>query len=107
VNNLEQILFGGSGTIPSVYRGVASPKYGGSVRSRGWGRHRILRKHMPADDRSDPLRELATECVALAERTTDPAIRAKLLLIAQKWITMANTRLAVTELSDETPLAPK
>jgi hypothetical protein len=45
--------------------------------------------------------------VALAERTTDPDIRVELLMIAQKWIAMANSRVAVTELSDEVPLAPK
>jgi hypothetical protein len=50
---------------------------------------------------------LAAECVALAERTTDPDIRVELLMIAQKWIAMANGRVAVTELSDEVPLAPK
>ena len=49
------------------------------------------------------MRELAAERVALAERTIDPDIRAELLMIAQKWITMANGRLAVTERSDETP----
>ena len=41
------------------------------------------------------------------KRTTDPDIRVELLIIAQKWITMANGRVAVTELSDEVPLAPK
>ena len=41
------------------------------------------------------------------KRTTDPDIRVELLIIAQKWITKANCRVAVTELSDEVPLAPK
>ena len=41
------------------------------------------------------------------KRTTDPDIRVELLIIAQKWITMANGRVAVTELSDKIPLAPK
>ena len=62
---------------------------------------------MSGDHSSDPLRKLAAECVALAERTNDPNTRAELLMIAQKWITMANGRHAVTEPSDETPLAPK
>jgi hypothetical protein len=62
---------------------------------------------MQGDRRPDTLRELAAECVALAERTIDPDIRVELLMIAQKWITMANGRIAVTEPSDETPLAPK
>jgi hypothetical protein len=62
---------------------------------------------MSADHRSNPLRELAAECVALAERTNDLGLRVELLMIAQKWVTMANGRVAVTEPSDETPLAPK
>ena len=52
---------------------------------------------MQGDRHPDTLRELAAECVALAERTTDPDIRVELLMIAQKWITMANGRVAVTE----------
>ena len=59
------------------------------------------------DDHPDALRELAAECVALAERTTDPDTRVELLIIAQKWIAMANARVAITERSDEVPLAPK
>ena len=62
---------------------------------------------MQGDRHPDALRELAAECVALAERTIDPDIRVELLIIAQKWIAMANGRVAVTELSDEIPLAPK
>jgi hypothetical protein len=62
---------------------------------------------MQGDRHPDTLRELAAECVALAERTIDPDIRVELLIIAQKWIAMANGRIAVTEPSDETPLAPK
>ena len=72
--------------------------------SAGWGRRRIGREN-PGDHYSDALRELATECVALAKRTTDPNIRVELLLIAQKWIAMANGRLAVTE--NETSLVRK
>ena len=45
--------------------------------------------------------------MALAERSIDPDIRVELLIIAQKWIAMANGRVAVTELSDEVALAPK
>ena len=62
---------------------------------------------MQGDRRPGALRELAAECVALAERTIDPDIRVELLIIAQKWIAMANSRVAVTELLDEIPLAPK
>lgn len=45
---------------------------------------------MRGDRRSATLRELAAECVALAERTIDPDTRVALLMIAQKWIVMAN-----------------
>ena len=62
---------------------------------------------MQGDRHPDALRELAAECVALAERTTDPDARFELLIIAQKWIAMANARAALTEPSDEIPLAPK
>jgi hypothetical protein len=64
-------------------------------------------ENMPGDHHSDALRELASECVALAERTIDPDIRVELLMIAQKWITMANGRVAANQLLDEIPLAPK
>jgi hypothetical protein len=73
---------------------------------RGPG-HRFVGEGMQGDRHPDTLRELAAECVALAERTTDPDIRVELLMIAQKWITMANGRVAVTEPSDQVPLAPK
>jgi hypothetical protein len=69
--------------------------------------HPIVGEHMSGDHRSNPLRKLAAECVALAKRSNDPAVRVELLMIAQKWVTMANGRLAVTEPSDETTLAPK
>ena len=62
---------------------------------------------MQGDRHPDALRELAAECVALAERTIDPDIRVELLIIAQKWIAMAHDRDAVTQLSDEISLAPK
>jgi hypothetical protein len=108
MSNFEQISFRHPGSISGTYRGVASPK----VRwlrplpvdgAAGiWGG-----KNMPGAHRSDTLSELAAECVTLAERTIDPDIRVELLLIAQKWIAMANGRLAITELSDETSLVPK
>jgi hypothetical protein len=82
-------------------------RYGGSVRSPWMGPPPYWGGKMPDDHHPDALRELATECVALAERTADPNIRVELLLIAQKWITIANGRLAITELSDETSLVPK
>jgi hypothetical protein len=47
---------------------------------------------MQGDRHADTLRELAAECVALAEYTIDPDIRVELLMIAQKWIAMANDR---------------
>jgi hypothetical protein len=54
---------------------------------------------MAGDHPPDMFREFAAECVALAERTTDPDARAKLLIIAQKWVAMAN--------GHEASLAPK
>ena len=72
-----------------------------------WGFHRSAGEDTQDDRHPDAFRVLAAECVALAEHSTDPDIRVELLMIAQKWITMANGRVAVTELSDEIPLAPK
>jgi hypothetical protein len=62
---------------------------------------------MRGDRHADTLRELAAECVALAEYTIDPDIRVELLIIAQKWIAMANDRCAVIQPSDEMSLVPK
>jgi hypothetical protein len=45
---------------------------------------------MQGDRGSATHREMAAECVALAERTIDPDTRVALLLIAQKWIVIAN-----------------
>jgi hypothetical protein len=56
-------------------------------------------ENMAGDHPPDMFREFAAECVALAERTTDPDARAKLLIIAQKWVAMAN--------GHEASLAPK
>ena len=95
VSNFEQISFRRLFSIPS------------GIGSRARERHHIVGEHMSAHHRSNPLRELAAECVALAERTNDLGLRVELLMIAQKWVTMANGRVAVTEPSDETTLAPK
>ena len=62
---------------------------------------------MPGGRHPDLLRELAAECVALAERIVDPDYRVELLMIAQKWVAMANDREAVAQLSDAISLAPK
>ena len=62
---------------------------------------------MPGDRHPDLLRELAAECVALAERIVDPDYRVELLMIAQKWVAMANDREALAQLSDAISLAPK
>ena len=75
--------------------------------SADWGFHRSAGEDTQDDRHPDAFGVLAAECVALAERSIDPDIRVELLIIAQKWITMANGRVAVTELSDEVPLAPK
>jgi hypothetical protein len=57
---------------------------------------------MEGDRRSATLRELATECVALAERTIDPDARIALLVIAQKWTAMANGGIAGSLPLDDT-----
>ena len=41
-------------------------------------------------DRSDEFRQMANECLALAQKTTDPSTRVSLLTMAQKWFTRAN-----------------
>jgi hypothetical protein len=41
-------------------------------------------------DRSDEFRRAATQCLALAQKTTDQAARLRLLTMAQKWFAMAN-----------------
>jgi hypothetical protein len=41
-------------------------------------------------DRSNEFRQAAAECIALARTTTDPATRATLLTMAQRWLTVAN-----------------
>ncbi len=41
-------------------------------------------------DRSDEFRKSAANCVAMARGTTDPAMRAMLLTMAQRWYDMAN-----------------
>ena len=71
------------------------------------GRYCFAGEDMPGDRHPDLLRELAAECVALAERTVDPDYRVELLMIAQKWVAMANDREAVAQLSDAISLAPK
>ena len=98
MSNFEQISFRHSGSISGTkVRWLRPLPVDGAAA--------VLGGKMPGDHYSDALRELATECVALAKRTTDPNIRVELLLIAQKWIAMANGRLAVTE--NETSLVPK
>ena len=107
MSNFEQISFRHSGGISGTYRRVASPKVRWLRPLPVDGAAAVLGGKMPGDHHPDALRELATECVALAERTADPNIRVELLLIAQKWIAIANGRLPITELSDETSLVPK
>ena len=97
-----------SGQSFAIVSGSGPPEWYGGPRSLpvDWGRQRSAGEDMQ-DDHPDALRELAAECVALAERTHDPVARVELLIIAQKWITMANTRVAVDHLSDQIRLAPK
>jgi hypothetical protein len=62
---------------------------------------------MEGDRRSATLRELAAECVALAERTIDPDARTALLVIAQKWIAIANGGIAESAPLDQINPMPK
>jgi hypothetical protein len=43
-------------------------------------------------DRADELRETAAQCLALAQSTTDPKVRAALTIMAQKLYDVANYR---------------
>jgi hypothetical protein len=45
-------------------------------------------------DRTEELRETAAQCMALAQSTTDPAVRAALTIMAQKLYDVANHRSA-------------
>jgi hypothetical protein len=45
-------------------------------------------------DRTEELRETAAQCVALAQSTTDPKVRAALIIMAQKLCDVANHRSA-------------
>ena len=44
-------------------------------------------------ERSRDYREYATKCLALARRTQDPRVRAELVLMAKKWIELADEPL--------------
>jgi len=50
-------------------------------------------------DRTEELRETAAQCVALAQSTTDPAVRAALIIMAQKLCDVANHRAAAYEVA--------
>ena len=50
-------------------------------------------------DRTEELRETAAQCVALAQSTTDPAVRAALTMMAQKLCDVANRRSAEYEVA--------
>jgi hypothetical protein len=41
-------------------------------------------------DPSDQFRQMARECLALAQKTVDPSTRVNLLTMAQRWFTRAN-----------------
>ena len=41
-------------------------------------------------DHADEFRKAAAECLALAQKTTDPRVRISLLTLAQKWLKFAN-----------------
>jgi hypothetical protein len=50
-------------------------------------------------DRTEELRETAAQCMALAQSTTDPAVRAALTIMAQKLCDVANHRSADYEVA--------
>jgi len=50
-------------------------------------------------DRTEELRETAAQCVALAQSTTDPAVRAALTIMAQKPCDVANHRSVAYEVA--------
>jgi hypothetical protein len=50
-------------------------------------------------DRTEELRETAAQCMALAQSTTDPAVRAALTIMAQKLCDVANHRSATYEVA--------
>jgi hypothetical protein len=45
-------------------------------------------------DRAEEFRQAAAECVGLANATTDSGTRVSLLMMAQKWLDIANDALA-------------
>jgi hypothetical protein len=50
-------------------------------------------------DRTEELRETAAQCVALAQSTTDPKVRAALIIMAQKLCDVVNHRSAEYEMA--------
>ena len=50
-------------------------------------------------DRTEELRETAAQCMALAQSTTDPTVRAALTILAQKLYDVANHRSAAYEVA--------
>jgi len=50
-------------------------------------------------DRAEELRQTAAQCVALAQATTDPKVRAALTIMAQKLYDVANYRCVEYEVA--------
>ena len=50
-------------------------------------------------DRAEELRETAAQCLALAQSTTDPKVRAALTIMAQKMYDVVNLRSAEYEVA--------
>jgi hypothetical protein len=93
MSNIQQIHFDRRVSLSDLLAESGFPqKY--PVRSPQTGA--ITVREGIGDDRSSAtLRGLAIECVTLAERTIDPDSRIALLIIAQKWISIANNRVVV------------
>ena len=87
MSNIQQIHFSRRNVSDSLTRNDLLPRCGGSRLAGAEG--------VEGGHSSDALKGLAVDCVALAERTTDPHARIALLTIAQKWIAIANNRVAV------------
>ena len=51
-------------------------------------------------ERAEELRETAAQCLALAQSTTDPKVRAALTIMAQKLCDVANHRSAAYDVAE-------
>jgi hypothetical protein len=83
----------GSDLPPCPLEGVLS---GGGLRK---SRHQYWPWKRVMTDRAEELRETAAQCLALAQSTTDPKVRAALTMMAQKLYDVVNYRSAEYEVA--------